>query len=142
MTTNNTKKTTITIAGSVCVFTSAHKKDELEKVAAYKPEALQLKDKDGNAFFCVLPGTYGEIKAGMLIYNDVAPDGSGRACLTMPLPTGDDAKKAVAAKYGPIIANANKVEAQVDEALTEVNTMLADVEGQIVIAGETPIEAE
>ena len=143
-----TNKTTITIAGNVCVFTSSHKKEDLEKVAAYKPEALQLKDKeDGHTYFAITPSsTYGYIDGNkMLAYADVAPDGSGKACLTVGLPNGDDIKKAVAATYGPIIANANKVEAQVEEALAEVNAMLADVESQITVAGEeatTEVTAE
>ena len=134
--------TTITIAGKVCVFTSGYTMDDLQKVANYKPDALSLKDEKGNITFSLLPSVSGMINSNALAYCDVAPDGSGRACLTVGLPEGADAKKAVASKYGPVIVNANKVECQIDAALTEVNAMLADVESQITIAGETPIETE
>lgn len=129
--------TIITIAGDVVVFTSAHTKSDIEKVAAYKPEALMLKDEDGFVYFTLTAGAVGAIKGDQLTYNSVAPDGSGKASLTIGLPKieGKTAKEAVASIYGPTIAKANKVEAQIDEALTEVNAMLADVEGQITIAG-------
>lgn len=136
-------KTTITIAGSALVIRSAHSLEELEKVASYKPEALMLKDEKGNVQFTVTPGVNGSADARNLVYSETAPDGSGKACLTLGRPAGADPKKAVAAKYGPIIAKANKIEEQVAAALNEVNAMLADVEGQIVVAGETELsEAE
>ena len=50
------------------------------------------------------------------------------------------AKEAVALTYGPAIANANKVEAQIDAALAEVNAMLEAVESGIVIAAPTEVE--
>lgn len=131
--------TTITIAGSVVVLRSAHSLEELEKTAAYMPEALMLKDDNGNVYFTLTPGVVGIAKHNNLTYSETAPDGSGKACLTLPRPAGDDAKKAVAAMYGPIIANANKVEEQVSAALAEVNAMLAAVEDQITVAGETEL---
>lgn len=139
MTTNTTS---IVIAGSVVVIASAHTKAELEKVAAYKPEALQLKDKEGNTYFTLLPGCTGNATPTALVYSEVTPDGTGKACLTLPLPEGEDAKKAVAAAYGPMIANANKVEAQIADALIETNAMLADVENQITVAGAPDAENE
>lgn len=136
---SNTK---IVIAGSVVVLQSAHTMKELEKVAAYKPESLTLKDKDGAMYFSVLPGSFGNIEAGNITYSETTPDGSGKACVTLPLPTGTgDIKKIVAQAYGPAIANANKVEAQIDAALDEVNEMLTAVEAQIVFAGSEAAEA-
>lgn len=127
--------TNIKIAGSVVVFESAHTLKELEKVAAYKAEAMCLKDEEGNITFSVLPGVIGTAGPDGIVYSIEAPDGSGKATLTMPLPEieGEDAKAAVAAVYGPMIAKANKVENQISAALTEVNAMLAAVEAQITI---------
>lgn len=134
-------KTNITIAGSVVVLTSAHTKRDIEKVGAYKPDALMLKDEEKNVYFTLLTGIHGGVSATCLTYDGVAPDGSGKASLTLGLPKmeGKSAKEAVAAMYGPMIAKANQVEQQIEAALNEVNAMLADVEGQITIAGETPV---
>lgn len=131
--------TSIIIAGSVVVLVSPHTQEELKQVAAYKPQALQLKDGDGEVLFSLVPGLEGNATPGALIYSETAPDGTGKACVTLPLPRGDDVKKAVAAFYGPIIAKANLVEAQIDAALVETNTMLAEVESQIIVAA--PVEA-
>lgn len=130
--------TKIIIAGTTVTMCSAHSMDELNKVAMYKPEAMSLSDEAGFPYFSVMPGVRGDVKESGIAYSATAPDGSGKAVVSIGLPVidGMDAKAAVAAKYGPIIANANKVEAQIDAALDEVNTMLASVEAQIVVASE------
>lgn len=128
--------TKIIIAGTTVTMQSAHSLEDLSKVAQYKPDAMRLTNEAGETQFCVLPGMFGSVEDGGIVYSDTAPDGSGEAVVSIPLPTvvGKSAKEAVAETYGPIIANANKVEAQIEEALVEVNAMLAEVEAQIVVA--------
>lgn len=134
---SNTK---IIIAGTTVTMQSAHTLAELEKVGRYKPQALRLEDESGTPYFVILPGAFGSISNDGIVYGDTAPDGSEKAVVSIPLPgvPGKTAKEAVALTYGPAVANANKVEAQIDAALTEVNVMLAGVESSIVIAG--PVE--
>ena len=130
--------TKIIIAGTTVTMQSAHTLEDLEKVANYKPDAMRLTNEAGETQFCVLPGIFGSVEPNGIVYSDTAPDGSGEAVVSIPLPTMVDksAKEAVAEVYGPIIANANKVEAQIEEALAEVNTMLADIKAQIVVAAQ------
>lgn len=87
-------------------------------------------------------GIVGSISDDGIVYGDTAPDGSEKAVVSIPLPCvpGKTAKEAVALTYGPAIANANKVEAQIDAALAEVNAMLEAVESGIVIAAPTEVE--
>lgn len=130
----------IMICGTTFTIESTHSLDDLNKVASYKPDALHLDDENGNPYFFVLPGTFGNIQSDGIIYADTAPDGSGKAVVTIPLPPckdGQTVKSAVAAKYGPVICNANKVEKQIADALEEVNAMLASVEANIVMATES-----
>ena len=136
---SNTK---IIIAGTTVTMQSAHTLAELEKVGSYKPQALRLEDENGTPYFVVLPSAFGSISDDGIVYGDTAPDGSEKAVVSIPLPCvpGKTAKEAVALTYGPAIANANKVEAQIDAALAEVNAMLEAVESGIVIAAPTEVE--
>lgn len=132
----------IIISGTVFTIESSHTLADLEKVANYKPDALALANEAKEKYFFVLPGAFGTVSNDGVTFADEAPDGSGKAVVTIPLPaTGGDAKKAIAAKYGPTIVNMNKVEAQIAEALAEVDGMLASVEEQITVAGATEIPA-
>lgn len=139
------KNTAIIIAGTTFTLQSPHTLADLEKVARYKPSAMTLVDENKHIYFSIQPSSAGFIGGDFVSYANVAPDGSGKACVTWALPSGDDVKRAIAKEYGPIIANANKVEAQIEAALAETNAMLADIEAQIVVAGaaEVPVaEAE
>lgn len=127
----------IIIAGTTMTIESAHTLKNIEKVARYKPSALQLVDKDHNPYFYLLPGTVGNVQDSGVTFADVAPDDSGAAVITLGLPkiSGKTVKQAVAETYGPVIANINKVEAQITNAIGETDTMLSEIESQIVIAG-------
>lgn len=129
-------KTQIIIAGTTVTFVSPHTMDELKKVAKFKPAAITLHDEEGVGYFDILPSTVPIITKKMIGYADSAPDGTGRACVSVPLPVvnGMSPSQAVASEFGPTIANANKVEEQISAALDEVNSMLQDVENGIVVA--------
>lgn len=127
--------TKITITGTTVTFTSSVKMEDIKKVCRYNPAATQLVDDNDNVTFTMIYGDVGMTTDKCIVYNAETPDGSGLACVSVGLPSvdGKTAQAAVAEVFGPMVAKANKVEAQIADALTEINGMLASVEGAITI---------
>ena len=127
--------TKIHITGTALTLVSEHTMEELRKVSKYQPKATRLQDEDGNAYFFLNPSTNACLTDSIVAYADVAPN--GKACLSVllpKLPAGKTAKDYVAETYGPTIANLNKVEAQIETALSEVNAMLDEIKAGITVA--------
>ena len=130
---SNTK---IIIAGTSCTFVSAHSLADLNKVAKYKPAVLNKTDEDGNVLFFLMPASIGSIGSQGITYATTVADGE-KACLTVGLPAPQAGKKiseVVAEVYGPIVAQANEIEAKIDEALKEIDKMVSDVESAITVS--------
>lgn len=131
----------IIISGTTYTIFSDAKLDDLKKVAAYRPRALQLFDADENGkkvpVFMVGvtdpgKGCIGEFGAA---FGDTAFDGTDRSCISKTIPAGTaDAKAYVQKTVGMAIAMLDKVEAQIAPALAEIAADEAAVAEHITIA--------
>ena len=127
----------IIVCGNALTFKSAFSIEEIDRATLYRPKSVQLLDEDGNALFYTLAGERGVVAPAGIIYEAESCDGSGRAVVTVRLDTEPDrpVRELVAEEYGSVIEKVEKVEAQVREALEEINTMLVRVGSKIVVAG-------
>ena len=128
----------ITIAGDAIVITSAAKVEDIKTLEKYRPRALSLyeKDEDGKnqEVFCVGMSKHGDgsVSKYNIFFAGEARDGSGQATVTLTIPSDvEDAKEYVADKYGFAVMCLNKIEAQFESALAEVQADRDAVMGSI-----------
>lgn len=117
----------VTIAGKAVVFTSGIKAEDLEKVAKYRPEALQLKDEDRTIFTAAVKNKGVVSNAG--IFFD-GTDEAGYACATLvadEVPT----KEFVVDTFGTAIARMNQLEAELPAVIDEIAAQDAAVKACI-----------
>lgn len=127
----------IIVCGNAVTLKSAFTLEEINRAALYRPKSVQLLDEDGNALFYTLAGERGVVAPTGIIYEAESCDGSGRAVVTVSLITEADrpVREVVAERYASVIEKAEKIEAQVREALEEIDVMMARVDSKIVVAG-------
>lgn len=127
----------IIVCGNALTFKSAFSIEEIDRATLYRPKSVQLLDEDGNALFYTLAGERGVVAPTGVIYETESCDGSGRAVVTVRLDAEPDrpVREVVVEEYGSVIEKVEKVEAQVREALEEIDVMLARVGSKIVVAG-------
>lgn len=129
---------TIKVVGGVAVVESGAELETIKKVAKYRPEALSLfkgtgKDKEEVFRVAAAKAGTGSINQYGASYG-TATNADGKATITILIPDGTtDAKKFVMEKVGPAILNLNKVEAQFEGAIDEIDAELAAIEGNIAI---------
>lgn len=115
--------------GTAIVLTSALKEDEIKKVSKFAPAALVLLDEDKEVIFKVGLSERRQIGKYGVAFN--SKNTAGSAELTVMTDLKD--KEAVTEEYGVIIANLQKVEAQVAAALEDVKAVFASVENNIEV---------
>jgi len=127
----------IIVCGNAVTFKSAFSIEEIERATLYRPKSVQLLDEDGDALFYTLVGERGAVAPTGIIYEAESCDGSGRAVVTVSLITEADrpVREVVAERYASVIEKVEKIEAQMREALEEIDVMLARVGSKIVVAG-------
>lgn len=127
----------IIVCGNAVTLKSAFTLEEINRAALYRPKSVQLLDEDGNALFYTLVGERGVVAPTGVIYEAESCDGSGRAVVTVRLDAEPNrpVREVIVEEYGPVIEKAEKVEAQVREALEEIDVMMARVGSKIVVAG-------
>lgn len=110
----------ITIAGDRVVVTSAVTLENLKLIHKLRPDALCLKDLDGNETFRVSVGSNSITSKGVS-YAKATYTGDGLATATVLIPDGTvDVKEHIVDTYGLAISNLNKVEAQLPEVVLEI----------------------
>jgi len=111
----------VTIAGNSFVITSAVSMADLETVKKYRPSALAITDPDTKeALFKVGLGSNSVSDFGVC-FGGVSNDEAKLATVTLPIPSDcEDAKEFVLDKAGLALANLNKVEAGITDALEEI----------------------
>jgi len=114
--------------GQALVLTSAITAEEFDKVRKFKPEALELRTEKGDVTFKVMLDESGISKYGVS-FDSVNRD----EYLQLTMMTYADSKEDIIEGYATILANVNKVEAQITSALDEVNALFASVEGSIEV---------
>lgn len=121
----------ITISGDAYVLASEIKAEDIELLKKYDPEALKIKDKDGNDKFTV---AYAEGKSGIqkftgsagVTFGGKTRDDAGNATITGTLPAGligkDEAKAFVAELVTPFLSYLNQLEQSIPEAAKKIRT--------------------
>jgi hypothetical protein len=111
----------ITIAGNSYVVTSAISKEDLETVKKYRPSALEITDPETKETrFKVGVGSNSVTDFGVS-FGGVSNDDKKLATATVSIPAdAEDAKAYVLDKAGLAIANLNKMEKDIAEALKEI----------------------
>jgi len=129
---------TIKVVGGVAVVESGAELATIAKVAKYRPEALSLfkgtgKDKEEVFKVGIAKAGTGSINQYGASYG-TATNADGKATITLMIPDGTtNAKAWVMEKVGPAILNLNKVEAQFEGAIDEIDAELEAIEGNIAI---------
>jgi hypothetical protein len=110
--------------------------DEIKTLEKHNPKALRLFDEDKNEVFRVASiSGEGSINAYGATFGSESRDDAKNAILTLIMPSeARDAKAWVEEVIGTAILKLNKVEAQMTEALTQVNSDLAAVRESITVA--------
>jgi len=129
---------TIKVVGGVAVVESGAELATIAKVAKYRPKALSLfkgtgKDKEEVFKVGIAKAGTGSINQYGASYG-TATNADGKATITLMIPDGTtNAKAWVMEKVGPAILNLNKVEAQFEGAIDEIDAELEAIEGNIAI---------
>ena len=124
----------IKVSGRTATIVSAYTLADIEKLEKYRPEALALKDKDGNVTFKVGTSFVGSVSDYGIGFG-VGTFGNGKACVTVP---GGEAyataEEFVLEEIGTTINKLNKVESQIAGALDEVEAEITAIKDAIEIA--------
>ena len=125
----------IKVAGRAATIVSAFTLEEIEKLKEYRPDALVLKDDDGNVTFKVTTSCEESISPyGVAFAADTF--GDGKACLTVVDNCGyyEKPEEFVIDAFGKALLNLNKVERQIPDALDEIEAELDLIKEAIEIA--------
>ena len=113
----------VTIAGNSYVITSAVSMADLETVKKYRPSALAITDPETKETLFKVGLGSNSISDYGVCFGGVSNDEAKLATATLPIPTDvEDAKEFILDIAGLAIANLNKVEAGIEEALEEIRT--------------------
>ena len=125
----------VTIAGNSYVITSSVAMEDLETVKKYRPAALAITDEETKeTLFKVGVGATSASDFG-ISFGGVTNDEKKLATATLPIPSDvEDAKEYVLDKAGLAIANLNKVEAGISEALKEIKVERDNIAKNITVS--------
>lgn len=128
----------ITIAGEAVVITSELKREDIELLEKYRPDALILKGgEDGKKpiFRVATTSGMGDINKFGAAFGGVTHDGAGLATITIVGGvSGEDVREAVAEKVGTAILNLNKLEESLPAVLEEISAEKAAILANIEVA--------
>lgn len=126
----------LNVIDNAVVITSTVKTEDWEKTAKFCPEALVLKDEDGNPIFKVGVGTGNANEYGVS-FNGTARDGSGLATLTMGIcgeaKTAEEVKEYLAEEYGTILVRLKEIEVGIPEVIRKADAQKAAILADITI---------
>lgn len=114
----------IKVLGNVFAITSGVKLEDLQRIKRFRPEALTLKDADGEPVFEIGIACRGGFQDGCVFFDCASADGEGLACVTADLPKipdGKDVRDFLADEVGGILAKLNKLEATLPGVIAEIN---------------------
>lgn len=119
------------ILGDAVVIKSGITFSDMQKVAKYAPEAMALKDECGDETFKLNIGEYDSVSNLGIVF--VKNNNDAIARVNLPLNLEEDRKEYVAKQYGIIIKNACTVEKQIEEALSDVDDTINEIERMIEV---------
>lgn len=114
----------IKILGNIFAITSTFKLEDLKRIKRFRPEALTLKDENGEPVFEVGVCSAGGFGASCVVFCCETQDEARLACVTAELPKipeGKNVREFLADEVGGILAKLNKLEATLPEVLDEIN---------------------
>ena len=127
----------VTIAGNSFVITSAIPMADLETVKKYRPAALTIVDEESKeTLFRVGIGTTSSANDNGVTFSGVSNDERKLATATLPIPSDIEceAKDYVLDKVGLALANLNKIEDGISEALEEIKTQRDTIAENITVS--------
>lgn len=115
----------ITITADAYALTSDLAVKDIELLKKYNPDALKIKDEEGNEKFAV---SYSEGKPSIaafgVTFGGKTRDEAGKATITGTIPsdvrTAESAKEFVAEKFGAVVVYLKQLEASVPEAAKKI----------------------
>lgn len=124
----------VVLAGQVFVVASDLTVEDIKDAMKYAPDALQLKDEEGEPIFCLSYGSYGSLNGNGVCFNAETNDGTGKACITCPIPEGvKNAVDYIVDKVGPIRSKIIEVETKLPELLAGVKADRAAMAEEIEV---------
>lgn len=123
------------LCGNVFTVVSELKADDIADAMKYAPEALQIKDEEGEVEFALAYGPGGGClgKYGVC-FDDVTNDGTGKACITLPLPGGcKSAVDYIVDKFSPVRDQIAQIEASLPGALEALHAARDAVREEIEV---------
>lgn len=125
---------TIKIVGKAVVLKSGIKLEDWQKVQKYQPNALVLKDAEGNETFRVAIGAgSGYVSKLGVSFSDETSDPNGMADVTLvyqsTLPTPEN----VMELFGNSILSLNHIEGYIPEVIAEVDAELGEIMSNITV---------
>lgn len=129
----------LTITADAYALTSDIKVKDIELLKKYNPDALQIKDEEGNTKFAV---SYSEGKPSVaafgVTFGGKTRDENGYATITGTIPsdlkTTEAAKDFVAEKFGGVVAYLREIERTITSAADKVMTTRKELADSITVA--------
>lgn len=125
----------LAITGDAYVLTSTLKAADIQLVKKHQPDALKIKDKDGNDIFALgyNQGSPCISKCGVT-FGGTSRDGGEFATITGTLPAGTtNAKEYVADLVGSALQNINKLEATLPEVIETIKRERRELLDAVVV---------
>lgn len=114
----------VNVLGDALVITSVVSLEDLKTVGKYRPEALVLKDDNGDEYFAI--GTtcgYGSVNKYGAEFGGETHDEGKKATITLLVDgngTPEEIKADIAEDIGVQLLNINKIEEKIPEVLAEI----------------------
>jgi len=122
------------LVGSTFTMVSDLLVEDIKDAMKYAPEALQIVDEEGEVEFALGYGASGSIGKYGVCFDAETNDGSGKACITEPLPAGcKNAIDYIVDKVGPIRSKICQIEAALPAALEAVKADRAATREEIEV---------
>ena len=121
----------VKVIGNQAVFEAGFPFDVLKEVERFKPDALTIKDDDGNVTFRVSANGSGKVS----VYGvEFANGANGTAYAAVEIPTDGDVADYLFDRFGGVISAVNGIEEGISGKLDEISLMRAALRDSIEFA--------
>ena len=127
----------INVTGNAIVLTSSIKYADIEKAKKYRPDALKLKNEDGQDVFAIDIGVIPQSNEFGIVFTGKTHDDHGFATNTVLFDTcdeGEELKNKVADFYGSTLVGLNELEKVFSERVEAIDAERKTVLSQIELA--------
>lgn len=124
-----------TVAGEALVITLGVPFDDLRKIAKFQPEALNLKDAEGETLYSIAVDGNPGINTIGATFGKATYDKDRYAVITMNVDPGEqDIKEYIADTYGAALGYLEEIAAKLPDVLKEIDEKREAIMGKIEIA--------